>query len=206
MPLQRRARGAVRAREDSQRNVFRRQPGTGPARQVSEEAETGPVVPGRYMEGREKGTVWLDIPSRLQMLEVADEVVGQVAKTAGIDEDRRLEIQAAVHESLVNAILHGNHGDETRRVTLELDLDGEGLEIRVRDEGRGFDPARLPDPLAHENLCKTSGRGILLMKALMDAVTFRRPRSGGMEVTMRKRLAPEVESPRASSPAGAAGP
>jgi anti-sigma regulatory factor (Ser/Thr protein kinase) len=82
---------------------------------------------------------------------------------------------AAAHECLVNAPVHGNRGDETRRVTLELDVDGGGLEIRVRDQGTGFDPTRRPDPLALENLCRSSGRGILLMTALMDAVTFCRP-------------------------------
>ena len=154
----------------------------------------------------EKGTIRLGIPSRLEMLEMAGAVVGQLAKAAGFDEDSRHDIRVAVHESLVNAIVHGNHCDGARRVRLDLALDGGGLEIRVRDEGRGFDPTRLPDPRALENLCRPGGRGILLMKALMDAVDFRRPRSGGTEVTMRKRLAPTVESTSASSTAGAAVP
>jgi len=158
------------------------------------------------MGSTEKGTIRLDIPSRLEMLETAGAVVDQVAKAVGFDEDSRHDILAAVRESLVNAIVHGNRGDGARRVTLDLALDGGGLEIRVRDEGRGFDPNRLPDPLALENLCKSSGRGILLMKALMDAVDFRRPRSGGTEVTLRKRLARRVESRSTSSPASAAGP
>ncbi len=151
------------------------------------------------MERREKGTIRLEMPSRLSTLEAAREVVGRLATAAGFGQDGREDIQAAVHECLVNAILHGNRGDETRRVTLELDLDGGGLEIRVRDQGRGFDPTRLPDPLALENLCRSSGRGILLMKALMDAVTFRRGRGGGMEVRMRKSRPGAVEAPSTSS-------
>jgi serine/threonine-protein kinase RsbW len=102
--------------------------------------------------------------------------------------------------------VHGNRGDETRRVTLELDVDGSGLEIRVRDQGTGFDPTRLPDPLALENLCRSSGRGILLMRALMDAVTFCRPRGGGTEVGMRKSRRRAAESTSTSTPREAEGP
>ncbi len=63
---------------------------------------------------------------------------------------------------------HGNGLDETRRVTLEIDLDRHCLDISVRDEGQGFDPSRLPDPFAPENLCRTSGRWVLLMKADLE--------------------------------------
>ena len=77
---------------------------------------------------------------------------------------------------------------------LEIALHPGGLEIRVRDEGRGFDPTGVPDPLALENLSRPSGRGILLMRTFMDDVTFRRPPSGGTEVTMLKRLPQALES------------
>ena len=150
-----------------------------------------------------RATVRLELPSRLEVLDKAGELVAQLAEAAGFEEDSRLDIQTAVHESLVNAIVHGNRLDETRRVTLEIDLDRDGLDISVRDEGQGFDPRRLPDPLAPENLYRTSGRGVLLIKALMDAVAFRRPASGGMEVTMRKRLWTELESAHHVSPIGA---
>jgi serine/threonine-protein kinase RsbW len=143
------------------------------------------------------------LPSRLAVLDKAGELVAQLAEAAGFEEDARLDIQTAVQECLVNAIVHGNGRDETRRVTLEIDLDREGLEISVRDEGQGFDPTRLPDPRAPENLYRTSGRGVLLMNALMDTVAFRRPASGGMEVTMRKRRWSELESVPQSSPIGA---
>ena len=148
-------------------------------------------------------TVRLELPSRLEVLDEAGELVGQLAEAAGFEEDPRLDIQTAVHESLVNAIVHGNGLDETRRVTLEIDLDREGLDISVRDEGQGFDPSRIPDPLAPENLCRNSGRGVLLMNALMDTVAFRRPASGGMEVTMRKRLWSELERAPHLIPIGA---
>ena len=135
-----------------------------------------------------RATVSLEMPSRVESLDKAGTVVAQLAEVAGFDEGSQLDIQVAVHESLINAIVHGNRRDEARHVTLEVALERDGLEIRVRDEGQGFDPACVSDPLARENLCRPSGRGILLMKALMDAVAFRRSLDGGMEVTMRKRL------------------
>jgi serine/threonine-protein kinase RsbW len=143
------------------------------------------------------------MPSRLESLDQAGEVVGRLSEAAGFDEDARLDIQLAVHEALINAIVHGNRRDEARLVRLEIALDHDGLDIRVRDEGQGFDAACVPDPLVLENLCRSSGRGILLMRALMDAVAFRRPASGGTEVTMRKRLGRELERRRQPNVAGA---
>lgn len=156
------------------------------------------------MKSGERTTIRLELPSRLEMLDEVGDLVGQAAEFGGFDEDSRLDIQVAVHESIVNAILHGNRGDDARRVTLEIDLDHSGLEIRVQDQGEGFDPASVPDPLRLENLCRSSGRGILLMKALMDAVAFRRSPSGGMEVAMRRCLSGRSESRRDPNPIDAA--
>jgi serine/threonine-protein kinase RsbW len=156
------------------------------------------------MRSGARTTIRLELPSRLEMLDEIGELVGQVAEIGGFDVDSRLDIQVAVHESIVNAILHGNRGDEARRVTLEFDLDQGGLEIRVRDQGQGFDPASVPDPLRLENLCRSSGRGILLMRALMDSVAFRRSPSGGMEVAMQRRPGRRIEGRRDPKPAIAA--
>jgi serine/threonine-protein kinase RsbW len=155
------------------------------------------------MESRKRATVSLDMPSRLEMLEKADVMVGQLAEIVGFDEDSRFAIQTAVRESLVNAIVHGNAGQAARRVELEIDVECDGLRMRVRDEGRGFDPNCLPDPFVLENLHRPGGRGILLMKALMDSVAFRWGARGGMEVTMRKRLERAVERDSVRTPADA---
>jgi len=102
----------------------------------------------------------------------------------------------AVRESVINAIKHGNSGDERKHVYVEFTpIDGErpsGIQIRVRDEGPGFDPEALPDPLAPENMLKASGRGIFLIRSFMDELVLRRAPEGGMEVVMVKRVsAPE---------------
>jgi serine/threonine-protein kinase RsbW len=95
------------------------------------------------------------------------------------------EIEMALHESLANAVIHGNRGNSCKRVyvTCRCYTDGEVL-ITVRDEGRGFDSSALLDPTSSENLLFTHGRGIYLMKALMDEVCFE---EGGAVVMMRKK-------------------
>lgn len=113
------------------------------------------------------------------MLDTTDGIVGRVARAAEFDERSVQEIQAAVREALQNAIVHGNRCDQGRCVKLQLDLHPGELEISVQDEGEGF----------HENPARSGGRGILLMKSLMDEVVFRRLAKGGMAVTMRRRRA-----------------
>jgi serine/threonine-protein kinase RsbW len=170
-----------------------RDAGMGPAGIPTKVARAGLPSSAMLMRGTEK-VVELDIPSRIGMLETADVLVGHLASTAGFDLDSSLAIQTALHEALLNAIVHGNDEDETRRVNVELAARAGGLDVRVRDEGPGFDPTSVPDPLAPENLSKSSGRGIFLMRMLMDEVAFRCLSDGGMEVTMRKRLSACEES------------
>jgi serine/threonine-protein kinase RsbW len=102
-------------------------------------------------------------------------------------------ISVAIRESVINAIKHGNAGDERKRVYVEftpLERDEPpGVSIRVRDEGPGFDPAGVPDPLHPENLLKASGRGIFLIRSFMDELRLQPAAEGGMEVVMVKRAA-----------------
>jgi serine/threonine-protein kinase RsbW len=95
-----------------------------------------------------------------------------------------INIETALHEALANAVIHGNGENSCKRVcvTCRCYLDGEVL-ITVRDEGRGFDSSAVPDPTFRENLLFTHGRGIYLMKTLMDEVSFE---DGGSVVRMRK--------------------
>jgi serine/threonine-protein kinase RsbW len=95
------------------------------------------------------------------------------------------DIETALHEALANAVIHGNGGDSRKRiyVTCRCYTDGE-VSITVRDEGRGFDSSALTDPTCSENLLFTHGRGIYLIKTLMDEVCFE---EGGAVVTMRKK-------------------
>jgi serine/threonine-protein kinase RsbW len=140
-------------------------------------------------------TVRLDFHSTFEMLDFVQVVSDQVARMAGLDEDARHWVNVAVRESVINAIKHGNAHDVRKRVHVEFTplnapAPAEGIQIRVRDEGPGFDPTTLPDPLAPENLLKSSGRGIFLIRSFMDEMVLQRAPEGGMEVVMVKRAHP----------------
>ena len=102
----------------------------------------------------------------------------------GYDEDACFAVKLAVEESVVNAMRHGNKFDARLRVQVQFQVNDREVRIRVRDEGRGFDPEKVPDPTRDENLAKPHGRGIMLMRAYMDEVTYT---ACGTEVILVKR-------------------
>ena len=137
-------------------------------------------------------TVRLDFHSSLEMLDLVQAASDHIGRMTGLDEDSIHWVGVAVRESVINAIKHGNSDDPRKRVQVEFTTVGEtsrvAIAICVRDQGCGFDPATLADPLAAENILKTSGRGILLMRSFMDEMTFERIAEGGMQVRMIKRI------------------
>jgi len=134
-------------------------------------------------------TVRLDIASRIEMLDTVQVTLANLSALVGFDEEAVHYMSVAVRESVVNAIKHGNQLDATRRVQIEFVLDDRALEIHVQDQGKGFDPDGVPNPVAEENLLKAYGRGIFFMRSFMDEVRFAFPPEGGTRVTMVKRLA-----------------
>jgi serine/threonine-protein kinase RsbW len=134
-------------------------------------------------------TVRLDIASRLDMLDMVQTVLSHLAGVVGFDEESIHYMTVALRESVVNAIRHGNKGDEQRRVVVEFETGDRTLEVRVQDQGRGFDPSMVPDPVAEENLLKPDGRGIFFMRSFMDVVEYSFPPAGGTVVRMVKRVA-----------------
>jgi serine/threonine-protein kinase RsbW len=142
-----------------------------------------------------ENTVRLDFRSGFEMLDVVEVITDHLGRMVGLDDEGLHWVGVAVRESVINAIKHGNCHDVAKRVHLEFtpltDNGRPGLAIRVRDEGGGFDPDDIPDPLAPENILKASGRGIFLIKSFMDEMTLRRAPEGGMEVVMVKRVQPQ---------------
>jgi len=138
------------------------------------------------------GTVKLQVHSNFEMLDFVQMVSDRMAHLGGLDEDAVHWIGVAVRESVINAIKHGNREDAQKLVTVEFTFtpvsDPRELVVRVLDQGAGFDPQEIGDPLAPENLLKASGRGIFFMRSFMDDVTLRRAAEGGMEVRMVKKL------------------
>jgi serine/threonine-protein kinase RsbW len=139
--------------------------------------------------------VRLDVRSSLDMVDLVQAVCDHIGRSAGLDDETLHRINVAVRESVINAITHGNRNSDGKRVHVEFSLleDGAnpGMAIRVRDEGSGFDPACLPDCRAPENILKSSGRGIFLIRSFMDEMVLRRAPEGGMEVVMVKRAQPQ---------------
>lgn len=130
----------------------------------------------------------LTLESTLASVDSAEEVAHRVCEAAGLDEEEQHKIEMAVHESVINAVAHGNKLDTRKKVYLRFELSNDRLEIRIRDEGAGFDLSRVPDPLAVENLLRVSGRGIFLIRTFMDELRIEHPAGSGTEVIMVKHI------------------
>ena len=142
----------------------------------------------------ESSVVEVTLESDLKNVEVAEEITRRVAGTAGFDEDEQHRIEMAVHESMINAIWHGNKNDSSKSVWLQFKIFRDRLEIRIRDQGTGFDPKQIPDPLENDNLLNVSGRGIFLIRTFMDELQVENLNGEGTEVTMVKRLSSGIQT------------
>jgi serine/threonine-protein kinase RsbW len=118
----------------------------------------------------------------------ADKLAGE----AGLDEDQRFHIAMAMREAAINAVLHGNEYRPNSFIDVSLENTGTDLVFKIADQGEGFDPDHLPDPLAPENILRGTGRGIFLIRSLMDEVHFRQLHPG-TELTLVKHLTPAKE-------------
>jgi serine/threonine-protein kinase RsbW len=136
--------------------------------------------------------VRLEFTSAFEMLDFVQMVTDHVGTTIGLDDDTQHYVGVAVRECVINAIRHGNRNDTAKHVFVEFETGANPraneLMICVRDEGEGFDPDLIADPLAPENLLKSSGRGIFLIRSFMDDVELRPVPQGGMEIRMVKRI------------------
>jgi serine/threonine-protein kinase RsbW len=142
--------------------------------------------------------VRLEFTSTFEMLDLVQTISDHVGRTTGLDEDSLHWVSVAIRECVVNAIKHGNLHDVSKRVFVELETtdgaEGQALIIRVRDQGAGFDLEEVADPLSEENLLRSSGRGIFLIRSFMDDVQLRRVPEGGMEILMVKRAQSATET------------
>src|ERR1041385_2390201 len=139
------------------------------------------------------GLVRLQIPSLFEMVDLVQVLSDRMGTMAGFDEDAIHWIGVAVRESVINAIKHGNREDPAKLVTVEFAFspvdNPTELLVRVTDQGKGFEPEAIADPLAPENILKSSGRGIFFMRNFMDDVQLLRAPEGGMRIRMVKKLA-----------------
>ena len=116
-----------------------------------------------------------------------EQTAEKFAVRAGFDESDASSIAMASREAAVNAVIHGNRYDPNKTVAAEFSLTEKNLAVKIADQGPGMDPEAIPDPLAPENLLRSSGRGVFLMRAIMDEVHFRQL-DPGTEVTLIKHM------------------
>ena len=126
------------------------------------------------------------LESTLESVDSAEQTVLGEAQALGLDEDDLHRVGIAIRECMVNAVVHGNRYNARKKVHLKVIRTAESLTIVVGDEGDGFDPNAVPDPLAGENLLRGSGRGVMLMQAFMDQFQISRREPQGTEVKMVK--------------------
>lgn len=127
----------------------------------------------------------LKLDSVLASVEIVEETAERFALHAGFDEDTSSQIAMVSREATVNAIVHGNKYDPAKHVNASFEITDKALTIKISDEGSGLDTDAIPDPLAPENILRTSGRGIFLMRAIVDEVHFRML-NPGTEITLVK--------------------
>jgi serine/threonine-protein kinase RsbW len=117
-------------------------------------------------------TIKIQFPSIIENIRIVESFIENTKEKFSIDDDIYGNILVAVTESVNNAITHGNKLNKNKNVYLSVEPEDSELRFVIEDEGEGFDYRNLPDPTDPENLMKTSGRGIYLMKHLSDEVIF----------------------------------
>ena len=130
----------------------------------------------------------LVVPSRIESLALMNVVAEEVAEQFEFDEDDRNAITISVVEAGTNAIQHGNGSDSSKPTEILFRREGDSLVILIRDQGPGFDPLRLKDPLAEENRFAESGRGVYILRSFMDEVDFDNREGRGCECRLVKHL------------------
>ena len=128
----------------------------------------------------------LEIPTDIRSIEHTVDYVMRRCRTCETYQKRlRLNFRVGLTEALANAMLYGNAHDLSKHVRVEVTLENGRLEARVTDQGMGFDPSTIPDPTEPENILKSSGRGLFLMRQMLDEVSYN---DRGNQVTLVLRL------------------
>lgn len=136
---------------------------------------------GGGLKAKVNGTLRFDFPSNFDTgCDVQRQILAEVERH-GFNPNSLFATRLALEEALVNAIKHGNKLDPRKRVVVEAKVTPQRVEIEIEDQGPGFKRSSVPDPTAEENLCKCSGRGILLIEAYMNSVEWSQ---GGRRVRM----------------------
>lgn len=143
---------------------------------------------------RRSERIEITISSRFENIELVQVIAEHLCEHAGVDDDAAHWVGMAVREGVANAIKHGNRLDVAKKVNTVFRLEGSRLSVEISDQGSGFDPTEVSDPLSPPNLMKTSGRGIFYMRTFMDSVDYDFSFAGGTRLVMTKMLEQQTES------------
>ncbi len=130
------------------------------------------------MAENEPKTHTITFPSSVEYLEKVESMSSEIAQEAGFNESLIDDISIALTELVNNAIHHGNQDDKAKKVTVNFYVYSDHIVIGIRDEGQGFKPDEINDPLHPDNIMSESGRGIYLVKALMDSLEYQITENG----------------------------
>jgi serine/threonine-protein kinase RsbW len=131
----------------------------------------------------------LELLSRYDNIELAERMLAEVCQSSSLTEEAVYWSGMALREALANAIKHGNKLSPDKRVFVRIEVNGsDELKIAVEDQGQGFDPSGIDDPLAPQNLMRESGRGVFYMRNFMDEVRFVKAEGGGTRIELIKRV------------------
>ncbi|MBM4171086.1 MAG: ATP-binding protein [Ignavibacteria bacterium] len=113
-----------------------------------------------------------EIQSDPNLLPELDQYIIDIAKNAGLDNDKLNDLSLSFSEALSNSITHGNKNNISKKIRIEVLIDENKMTILIKDEGNGFDLKKIPDPTKPENILKDSGRGIHIMKSFLDNLSY----------------------------------
>lgn len=130
----------------------------------------------------------LQTPSSMNALVAIDDFIEGHLRALGASQALIADIAISVSELVTNAVIHGNAQDPTRFVIASIGCQQGKIEISIADQGNGFHPEEIADPLAEENLLKSVGRGVFIVRALMDSVSID-PTPQGTTITITKQIA-----------------
>ena len=135
-------------------------------------------------DGESSELLNFSVPAHLDSIAAVGEQIAATLERLNLPEEKRMEISLAVQEALVNAVVHGCNSDPSKKIACHMEGNAHGcIVITVSDPGPGFDPEKLPDPQRPDRIFQEHGRGVYLIRHLMDSVQFER---GGREIRMWK--------------------
>jgi serine/threonine-protein kinase RsbW len=140
------------------------------------------------MTDKQQNSDSITIPSSPDSIAAVDEFLESWLRERNVPEDTIADLAIAITELVNNAIKHGNKNDPSKQVTIALRLVKGQAEVTISDQGHGFNPDSIPNPVAEENLMKEVGRGIYIARSLMDKVEYDFPQEEGTRVIVTKKI------------------